>query len=299
MKKFTITADQMGKILVKAGLSDSDEFKALTEGEADAELTQDQFDKITSGLLNIEDAKKHPEVTKAIINEAKGKIFAPTEDAMKAMLKSEGMDEADIKKLLDGKTNAEKITAALAHIKSLVDSDKSKTKEQREKEWEEKEKAFNERITELDTAVKNEQAGRHDDRVNTALERFVSNKENYTLIDTIPLPTQLRLIREDIRRTADAKGAILTTDATGELTLMDKEDPTKPYHVPGSTEAAKPKEFFHPVIDALGFINKQPGENRKESFVQNEQHQPNSRVVASRNTNFQQIQKIAAVTPES
>lgn len=282
MAKITITAEQLGKLLNKAGLKDSDEFKALTEGEADAELTQDQFDKLASGLLSITDAIKHPEVIKG----TKGTIFAPTEAAMVEMLKANGLDDEGIKKLLDGKSNADKVKAALEHVKALVDSDKNKTKDEREKEWAEKEKTYKKSEADLQKQLLTEQQARQTEKVDYGLETFLLNKDNFQLNTTIPVATQLRILKEDIRALAQEKGAVISIDPSKGLQFLDKEDPTKQYFPVGSTEPANPKELILPVIEKHGFLNKQQGDVSEETVIPQNRQVIGGQVLQSKNVNF-------------
>jgi hypothetical protein len=257
MKKIWISADQFKAIITKAGMT-AEEFKALLEGDADANLDQDNFDKVMGKLFSISDAKTSKEVE----DHFKSKLFDKTDNAVKEYLKGAGLDDAAIAKLIDGKASPDKIKLALKHVQDLGKADGTKTDSDREKDWQTKETEFKNQIQTLTNDLNTEKSARYADATDTALDSFFGNADNFKLVPGLPKEVQLRIIKEDFLKAADAKGAkVVIKDKVP--VLVHKDDEAKPFTEVGSTTAVDSKTFGLGVVEKLGLLDKQPGKVEK------------------------------------
>lgn len=254
MKKISISAELFGRILSKLPAEQAKEFKSLTEGEADSELTEEQYNKIFSGLLSIAAASEHPEVIGKIKNSELGKIDAQLIE----VLKGRGLKEDEITALFNGKVTADRIKLTSEKIQELAKKESGKTDTQREQEWQQTKSKLEADLAAANTALTNEQQGREADRTTTAINTFLGNPKNVSLLANVPLETQLDLLGPRILSRLDKLGAKIAVE-NGAIKLVDKNDPSKAYHQPGSAEPLAFKDFSEGIAKEAGLWNSQPG----------------------------------------
>ena len=204
MKKVSFSAALFAQLVKKAGLQDNEEFKKLLESENDVDVSEELFKQIGDALISLPDASNHPEIQKAV----KDAVFKPTEEKLTEMLKGAGLSDQDIKTLIDGKPNAEKIAVAGAKLQELAKTGATKGLTDQQQEWIKKQTEFEGQISDWQNKYKQLEQTRENDLLNGGLDNFLLHSGKIKLRSDLPVKTQLKIAKDELLAQSNGKGVL-------------------------------------------------------------------------------------------
>jgi myosin heavy subunit len=253
-------------IAEKAGVANTPEYiqwAASPELQAvkDLQLPEEIVKAFNQNLINIETAKTHKDIRKAIKGEELGKV----DEAIKAVAKEIGMSEEELTEIMSSGTTDQKTVNAIK--KAVLHADKSKSTAS------ERERKLAEQIAEQSKAFNEFKKLTEDEKLKYQNE-ITGVKKNYAL-KTALMQHSLRddLDREDLslitesklnRFLAEKKAQLVLTPSGG-LEIMDAEEPNTPWYDKDAGSHRKFADIFPKLLadNKLLKVSEDPNKNKQ------------------------------------
>jgi hypothetical protein len=252
-------------IAEKAGVANTPEYiqwAASPELQAvkDLQLPEEIVKAFNQNLINIETAKTHKDIRKAIKGEELGKV----DEAIKVAAKEIGISEEELAEIMSSGTTDQKTISAIKKAVSHADKSKSTASE--------RERKLAEQIAEQSKAF-NDFKKFSEDEKNKFLQEITGVKKNYALKNAL-MKHSLRddLDRDDLSLLTESKlnkfllenKAQLVLTASGGLEIMDAEEANTPYYDKNAGAHKKFDDIFPKLLadNKLLKVSDDPNKNK-------------------------------------